>query len=711
MERITGVAQLDGIGYNPFDRSTFWRKFKARNPHYLHRAIRYISGYIENGQIEDSVTEHFIITGMSDPSERGNITIEGKDVLTLTQLGQALAPAPSIGSLDGAITSGSGSFDLAPSGVGAQYPASGFVRINDEVMSFTRASDTMTVTRGQYSTQAAAHDAGANVQLCLHFNAQLPYQILQTLLETYADIPTANLDIAQWIDESVTKNYLPSAYNALITEPTEVASLLDEITEQMYFYVWFNTRENKVKIRAVRPIADDEITRINFEEHIIKGSLSVSEENKSMVTRTVVNYAQRDPTKKLDEVTNYAASEISVNLEAESNFNIRRTKIIYSRWMNSGAGAQAQELGERMLNRFGKPLKTFSFSLDAKDRDLWLADFVSIKSPFVVDFIGNEKEVTAQVTRGEEQRAGSIFSYRAQEFIFQLPTPDNYYVLRRAGSGDKNIENRRVNLREWWDEIFPATPPQADFNILFIIETNVICWSNNTSFPAIEVLSTDFPTGCTITLQLNQGAYVVGRGGRGGDGTNGVGANGGNGGTALYTRFPINIANAGTIGGGGGGGSGGAGYVVNANGIIFGAGGGGGAGYGGKGESLGDNVHTGSFEPMGGSLSPDSENGNDGTLIYGAGGNNSGIKRTESGFTAFYKAGKGGRGGALGQVGIPASKLGFNTFPDGNSVRTWLNSDTQLNLGGIGGIAGNAIDGVSYVTWIERGDVRGNEVN
>jgi hypothetical protein len=78
-ERIIGTAQFSGEGYNPFERSTFWRKFKARNPYYKNRAIRYISGYIENGVLSDTVTEYFIITNISDSDESGRVQIEAKD--------------------------------------------------------------------------------------------------------------------------------------------------------------------------------------------------------------------------------------------------------------------------------------------------------------------------------------------------------------------------------------------------------------------------------------------------------------------------------------------------------------------------------------------------------------------------------------------------------------------------------------------------------
>ena len=44
LERRTGAARNDGIGYNPEDRSTFWAKWRARNPYQFGSALRIFQG-------------------------------------------------------------------------------------------------------------------------------------------------------------------------------------------------------------------------------------------------------------------------------------------------------------------------------------------------------------------------------------------------------------------------------------------------------------------------------------------------------------------------------------------------------------------------------------------------------------------------------------------------------------------------------------------
>jgi len=701
-ERIIGTAQFNGEGYEPFERSTFWRKWKARNTYYLYRPLRYISGYMENGIVVDSVTQYFVITKISGTDEQGNITIEAKDILTLAQRDKAQAPRASSGKLDGNIGAGAGSATLTPAGIGdAEYPASGYVRINGEVIEFTRAGDTLTlVTRGDWNTTAAAHDAGDSIQLCLHFNAQLAYQILYTLLNEYAEIDASYLDTAQWIEESVTNGYLPLGYSALLTEPVEVEDLLSEITEQMYFYTWFDSRENKVLIRAVRPIASEPVTNITFDGHIVKGSININDQPDQLITRVVINYGSVNPTIELDDITNYRVTDVFTNLtnEGSDRYRISQTKTINSRWLGSGDGAAAEALGEKILARYSVPPLKIGFDLDAKDRDLWLGDFIKINSPFVVDSVGNNLDINAQVLRAEEKDAGSTFTYSAQEFSYELPVDPNYKELRRSGAGPDN--NADINLRDWYDDVYPATPPTALDTIYVIIDENVIVNSTSTAAPAFEILSTDFPGGCTIIMRIASTAYIVGKGGEGGDGKNANGQNGSPGGVALYTRFPITIENNGIIGGGGGGGGGGAGESINTA-RIPGGGGGGGAGYGEKGVkgNYVDDSHLyfSIYDKL-------AKNGKAGGINYGSGGRNTTCTYLlDDPLSGYQDSGFGGNGGALGENGL-----------DGGDHRTkkttaadWITRHT----GGSGGIAGDAIDGVSYITWTTKGDVRGDEIN
>lgn len=185
--------------------------------------------------------------------------------------------------------------------------------------------------------------------------------------------------------------------------------------------------------------------------------------------------------------------------------------------------------------------------------------------------------------------------------------------------------------------------------------------SGSVDYPAFRAPSY-LPANSQITLVVEGGAVVAGKGGQGGTGApSGVcgclpGGNGSAGGLAVLLEFPTKLINYGIIGGGGGGGGGGGsecGYVWNASA----GGGGGGAGWGDGGGTDGCGVTAGRFGGTG-------EQGN-GTQGGAAGG-------PGNIFTA-----RGGDGGQLGHYGIYGQSID--------------------SPGGAGGAPGLAISGFSQL--------------
>jgi len=125
-------------------------------------------------------------------------------------------------------------------------------------------------------------------------------------------------------------------------------------------------------------------------------------------------------------------------------------------------------------------------------------------------------------------------------------------------------------------------PAVAGTQILFIIKSGILISSSNTTDYALTNPST-WAAGVLITLEVESGAIVAGRGGDGGRG--GVaftdpkplthtyeryysdGFDGGKGGNGIRNQYPLTLKNAGkiSVGGGGGGGSAGAISTIGAN--------------------------------------------------------------------------------------------------------------------------------------------------
>jgi len=233
------------------------------------------------------------------------------------------------------------------------------------------------------------------------------------------------------------------------------------------------------------------------------------------------------------------------------------------------------------------------------------------------------------------------------------PTPSVTTPVRRFNIGAVGTTTYNVNLRSVYESIagIPTGPVTAEFIAVGDI--------GSTSTGTAALVTGTWPEpNVTLSLTINSGVYIVGRGGAGGCN----GSAGGQGGVAISLSKALTIINNGIVGGGGGGGGG---PPTPPSSSGFQCGGGGGAGFGTAG--CGCNGNCG-YNPDAGSVS-------------GAG--RAGQYCALSGRIRYY----GGDGGGLGAAGATAPQLGGRQ-------------------GGPGGSPGCAItaNGVSYTL---AGDVRG----
>lgn len=133
--------------------------------------------------------------------------------------------------------------------------------------------------------------------------------------------------------------------------------------------------------------------------------------------------------------------------------------------------------------------------------------------------------------------------------------------------------------------------PGYPVNAVITVKTGKWLYATSTGVPAFTTGS-GWHALSTVSLVIESGAYVIGKGGAGGAGVGWTNAFTGNtgaaGGSAITLSFPLKITNNGTIAGGGGGGGSGASVLSNygTNDSMPGTGGGGG-GRGGKSHSAG----------------------------------------------------------------------------------------------------------------------------
>lgn len=658
----TNLSLIESVDYTEWgtvnNPERFWARWRAENPFYLGKRISVYSGYIVNNafDISNFVKRDYVIEGFGQTG--AGVSITGKDPLKLLSNDRAKAPVESNGSLSADILATDTSFTLQPAGIGdAEYPASnGIVRIGDEVILYTtRTGDTFTgLTRGFYSTEIDGHSENDTAQLCLYIQTETVSNIGYDLMVNYASINPSFINKPEWDAEA--SNAFNTTYSVLITEPTGVQDLLQEFCDSAPHYYFYDERVNKIRLVALKPPPTDS-QLYTYKANIIQGSMAVKDRQDLRISTVIVNYGIINPTKDLDETSNYRSSYVREDTSSVTNYGQRAYKTVHSRWIPSDNKTAAVLMAARVGRRFADAPREISFSMDAKDSDVWAGDSVRIESDLILQAGGGYPQLPYQIiSAGEAEN----FNYTALEHTYGDAVPGdedvedpNVRLIYFSGEIDRlqsDDSGAFRSLREVYEDVYGTDPLESQLDIRFIFEANAVVGSSDNDFHAVKTGS--WPELTTPILIQNNG-LIVGKGGDGGS----PDEQGFNGGPALQLEANIRLKNLNIIGGGGGGGGGA--FVDEGDISVDGnAGGGGGAGY-----TVGL-----------GRASAGGQNGQNGTFTTGGDG----------GVSGAAKAGDGGNLGQNGQAGI------------GEATRS-------------GGAAGKAIDLNGFtITYEETGTIYGD---
>jgi hypothetical protein len=652
------VGFNEGLDYRYFGTESapvrFWINWRARNVGYQGGRISEFSGYIVNGAYDLANFERrdYIIESFSHNASGASIT--GKDTLKMITGDRAKAPRKSSGILQADILAADTSFTLFPAGVGnSEYPASGWIRLGDEVVSFTRSADVFTVVRAQYNTIAEDHGINDLAQLCLYYSDNIS-DILYNLYTVYADVPTAQINKVQWDDE-VNLN-LPGLYETLITEPFGVDVLAKEICDSAPHFQYYDERINSIVLYAIK--APPNILQCyTAEANILESSSNIKDEPEMRVSTVIVRFGQRDPTKRLDDSSNYKQAQVRITpLSIVKYGGVEKYKVINSRWISNGNRAAAIRLAARIGRRFEEMPRAINFNLDPRDADVWTGQSMAINSDLTLRNSAPYDRfcMPVQVFSVGESKD---YQYQALEHTYGAALPEdedsddpNYRPVYISGQTIR-IEDGAGNpqtLRDAYDEVWPDL--LAAYNVVFIFDLSCVAGSDDiTEYSVVTSSGNEFAV-LTTPILLDVRGLIVGKGGFGAD----VDGTASAGGPAILLEDNIRLSNTSTIGGGGGGGN----FVQD---VGSKASGGGGAGFQGGAGGTG-------------------EIGNVSTTPSGAGSNQSGgigglARGTSGGEPSIADGGFGGNLGAAGQFGGGAA--GAAIALNGYTI-TYINTGTIL---------------------------------
>ena len=668
--------------FNQEDRGTFFGKLKERNKFYIGRPMRVLEGYLDEPfSLVNFRTREYIIENIEGPTADGVVRIIGKDILALARNDRAKAPTASTETLRAAMTSGQTTLLPQIGEAVVMFAGDKHVRIDDEIILLVShtPTDTLNVTRAQGGTTAAAHNNAVSVQQCLTYEDEPVIDVIDDLLVNFANVPSSFIPTADWEAEE-TESLTGYNMETIISTPTGVTKLLQEISEITLIDLWYSDVDQEIKLKLQTPFT--EVTETwDDDDNIVADSVRVKDLNDQRLSRVLIYYGRRNFARDKMEPENYEFInfEIETDKEGVNKYADEKIRTIFSSWFDASNLVQVQLTSQRLLKRFGITPIEVMFDIDAKDVEtLQTGDVYDLNTRVIQDVDGSQKTTRFQITETKPVNIGHKYKYKSMAF-FQDATPTSLIISVDDTDYDIFVE-------------LGGPPAAVDVTVTVNTGVNVDATNGN---PAMKTDGMHPDS----TLHLINNGDVRGYGGNAGVGISANafsiiigsckffggkfgGSSGQQGGDAIFTTIDITMDNtSGNIWAGAGGGGGGDAFKDNVT--AYGGGGGG----GGIGTDVGNGAPGGTGEA---SVEP----GCGGPAMDG-----DGVAGTDGSTSAA------GVGGAAGGAGAGAGGGGGADWGDDGFV-----GGSGGKSGGVGGFAvrlnGNAIvwEGGNNPTQV-KGDV------
>lgn len=416
---------------------TFWRKVRARNPHYKNRRVTVRQGWVADGFSKSDYKITFVgVIDNIQVGSNGQVTMIVKGLLqqvdveypkkTDGAIGPLGLAAAEVVSMSLTAWSGVDRYALVASSV---YDAAGIVVVDGEVigyasLGFDSSSGIATLiglTRGMYNNYgyaaATSHDAGAEVQQGIFLMGN-PIDLMRNLINL-AGITNAEINVAAF-DALRDTWFQGVVFATVLYEKGTIKSYLKELREQTLTILWQD--ENQlINIRSVNPNSPGiSYRRITDAANVVYASRSIDDNEGSRVTRAVVWY-DIYPQKSGSDNEHFRSAAVVVDADAESavEYNEQRDNPpIRSRWIKALHGGEliARLLASRIVRRLRNGAKSITFELDLKDDGLVLGEIFELLTASITNYNGNPMVVKYIATK--KQRRGNTLIVTAFDVSF-----------------------------------------------------------------------------------------------------------------------------------------------------------------------------------------------------------------------------------------------------------------------------------------------------
>ena len=403
------VKSTDGAKVNTqLEVGSFWRRWLAIFKNYANPDCYAI---VKRGFVASGITEalyeqrgRYLMRNLEIDSGGGVMVTCADRLKLLFEKGPPKISTTNL--LNGGITSGATSISVNDASEITAPPADGsfsvVIQIDNEKMNVTaktNGGNPLTVQRGRWGTNAAAHNHATAFTELMEFGTErttpsltpLPINpmdaVVQVLLRggiALADIDTVKLysERDTWTPSTIdtaTGVVTGTLVRRTVSDPEQFQTLLTELCELLMLSL-LTGEDQKVTGRLFNPALPTEtLAELTDDANFLADSISVDDNDESRVTRVVVAY-DLIAGQKGDTEGDYAAGQMAVEPELESSAGYGRKilKAILSKWVRSSDSRFASRAAGRYLSRFRNGARKVSGSVELKDDGNKCGDFVLV---------------------------------------------------------------------------------------------------------------------------------------------------------------------------------------------------------------------------------------------------------------------------------------------------------------------------------------------
>ena len=522
------------------ENGTFWKAWLAQNPYYVGRPIEVFDGYqTQEGQTAyQSGRKRYIVDSMSLSNDV--LEIKCKDPFLLVDMTKDKVPSPSEFSLgaDVNVTTAVTSVALQRNGlatsageVDAYFGLSGTVRINDEIINYTRLVSEATIdldTRGIWLTEADTHDQDDIVQKCIVYGNEpenstpdvgetIDDAVYKTLV-TEAGFPAAAINKTtggqySWEDE---KSVWLSAFRirTCLSEPEEVLKVVSNLAAPLGVNFFYDDESGLIAMRAQVPELDISSLLTITDDIIVEDSFKRLNGDKERLSRVYYYYNPRSYTEDLTETKYYKNlyQNLAITEEGDDFYGQVSQRTITA--MGIRDGSVATSISQRLINRFKLTPIVCQFNIPVSVDNLRTGDafFLLTKSVIGANRLPALVEMRVVSRKFDDKKQQWII--KAKQFRFgsantgQITANAVAAYSTGGGSGTENDPYTGVRLTESYISCDSPVSPTSRPYITATIVSGGSGWTNGvTSLSGdTEILAAQ---GAGLTLDATASGGVV----------------------------------------------------------------------------------------------------------------------------------------------------------------------------------------------------------